>query len=111
MGALRATAFVVGLALLGATAHVTIAHTGGYGTPHSVLTIAIAAGVGIGALCYWRGLGRAPQGCRALARGCNRGRRGIRLPDDRRKACCRRATRSRRRYAQRRRHSTKPASV
>ena len=51
MGALRATAFVVGLALLGATAHITIAHTGGYGTPHSVLTIAVAAGVGIAALC------------------------------------------------------------
>jgi hypothetical protein len=51
MGALKATAFIVGLLLLGATAHVTIAHTGGYGTPHSILTIAIAAGVGIGALC------------------------------------------------------------
>ena len=51
MCALRATAFVVGLALLGATAHMTIAHTGGYGTPHSVLTIAVAAGVGMGALC------------------------------------------------------------
>lgn len=51
MNALRAVAFIVGLALLAATAHVTIAHSGGYGTPHSVLTFAIAAGVGVGALC------------------------------------------------------------
>lgn len=49
--ALKVVAFIVGLALLGATAHVTIAHTGGYGTPHSVLTLAIAGGIGIGALC------------------------------------------------------------
>lgn len=48
---LRPVAFVVGVALLGATAHVTISHTGGYETPHAVLTLAIAAGVGIGALC------------------------------------------------------------
>jgi hypothetical protein len=48
--ALKPIAFLVGLALLAAAAHVTIESTGGYGTPHAVLTMAIAAGVGIGAL-------------------------------------------------------------
>ena len=48
--ALKLIAFLVGLALLAATAHVTIESAGGYGTPHAVLTMAIAAGVGIGAL-------------------------------------------------------------
>ena len=51
---LRAVAILVGLGLLGATAHVTIQHTGGYATAHAVLTLAIAAGVGIGALCIGR---------------------------------------------------------
>jgi hypothetical protein len=51
MTALRVSAFVVGIALLGATAHVTIHHTGGYGSAHAALTLAIAAGVGVGALC------------------------------------------------------------
>jgi hypothetical protein len=51
MNILKPVAFVVGVALLGATAHVTVSHTGGYGSPHAVLTLAIAAGVGIGALC------------------------------------------------------------
>lgn len=50
MNPLKITAFVVGLALLGATAHVTIAHTGGYGTPHSILTMAIAGGVAVAAI-------------------------------------------------------------
>lgn len=47
---LNPIAFVVGLGLLAATGHVTISHTGGYTTPHAILTLAIAAGVGIGAL-------------------------------------------------------------
>lgn len=47
---LQGTTFAVGLALLAATAHVTIAHAGGYGSPHAVLTIAIALGVGVAAL-------------------------------------------------------------
>jgi hypothetical protein len=51
MTALKPAAFIVGVALLGATAHVTIHHTGGYGSAHAILTLAIAAGVGIGALC------------------------------------------------------------
>jgi hypothetical protein len=36
---------VVGALILGALAHVTVIATGGYGTPHSYLTIAIAIGV------------------------------------------------------------------
>jgi hypothetical protein len=51
MTALKASAFVVGIGLLGATAHVTIHHTGGYSSAHAALTLAIAAGVGVGALC------------------------------------------------------------
>ena len=50
MTALRGTAFAVGLALLVATAHATISATGGYGTAHSYVTLAIAAGVCISAL-------------------------------------------------------------
>jgi hypothetical protein len=45
---LRGIAFAAGLALLAATAHTTIGATGGYAGPHAVLTLAIAAGVGIG---------------------------------------------------------------
>ena len=54
---LRGLCILFGLAILGATAHVTIEHTGGYQSPHAVLTIAIAAGVGIGSLILgaaWR---------------------------------------------------------
>ena len=48
---LRLLAVLVGLALLAATAHVTVLATGGYNDPHAVLVIAITAGVGVGALC------------------------------------------------------------
>jgi hypothetical protein len=51
MTTLRLAAFIVGIGLLGATAHVTIHHTGGYSSAHAALTLAIAAGVGVGALC------------------------------------------------------------
>jgi hypothetical protein len=51
---LRCSAILVGLALLGATAHVTVSSTGGYGSTHAVLTLAIAAGVGIGSLAIGR---------------------------------------------------------
>lgn len=47
---LRALAVIIGAGVLAATAHVTISHTGGYGTPQAMLTLAISAGVGIGAL-------------------------------------------------------------
>lgn len=47
---IRVLAFVIGLCVLAATAHVTIVAAGGYGSPHAVLTLAIAAGTGIGAL-------------------------------------------------------------
>lgn len=63
--ALRGVALVVGLAILGATAHVTIAHTGGYGSAAAVLVLAVAGGVGIAALV----IGAASAaGRRALAR-------------------------------------------
>jgi hypothetical protein len=47
---LRALAIAVGLGLLAATAHISIAQSGGYGTPHSFIVLAVAAGVGVGAL-------------------------------------------------------------
>jgi hypothetical protein len=47
---LRGIAFVVGLALLSATAHATITTTGGYGTAHSFITMTVAAGVGVSAI-------------------------------------------------------------
>jgi hypothetical protein len=47
---LRALAIAVGLGLLAATAHISIAQSGGYGTPHSFIALAVAAGVGIGAV-------------------------------------------------------------
>ena len=50
MTLLRGTAFVVGAALLAATAHATIAAGGDYGSAHSFVTIAIAAGVAVAAL-------------------------------------------------------------
>jgi hypothetical protein len=58
MTAFRVVAFGVGLALLAATAHVTIAYTGGYAAPQALLTLAIALGVGVGALAIggaWSG--------------------------------------------------------
>jgi hypothetical protein len=47
---------------------VTILHTGGYATPHAVLTMAIAAGVGIGALCIGKAWSEKRRGL-ALAIG------------------------------------------
>ena len=46
----RWLAGAVGALILGAAAHVTIEHTGGYHTPHAILTAAIALGVAAGAL-------------------------------------------------------------
>jgi hypothetical protein len=46
----RGIAVLAGIAILTAAAHVTIEHTGGYGTAHAVLTMAIAGGVAVGAL-------------------------------------------------------------
>ena len=50
MTLLRGISLVVGVGLLGATAHATIAATGGYGSAHSFVTLAIAAGVAVAAL-------------------------------------------------------------
>jgi hypothetical protein len=58
MTGLRVAAALAGVLIVGATAHVTIIATGGYSTPHAVLTMAIAAGVSVGALCIgaaWSG--------------------------------------------------------
>ena len=61
---LRILAVVTGLMLLGGTAHVTVLASGGYHNPHAVLVLAIAAGVGVGALC----IGTAVmQGCLIIA--------------------------------------------
>ena len=46
----RGIAALAGVVILGAAAHVTIEHTGGYETPHAILTMAIALGVAIGAI-------------------------------------------------------------
>lgn len=50
MNALRRVTFAVGLALLAATAHVTITATGGYTQPGAILILCIALGGGVGAL-------------------------------------------------------------
>lgn len=50
MIALRCAAFGIGLAVLAATAHVTIAYNGGYTAPGAILTMAIALGVAVAAL-------------------------------------------------------------
>jgi hypothetical protein len=41
----RGIAILAGVTILAAAAHVTIEHTGGYSTPHAILTMAIAGGV------------------------------------------------------------------
>lgn len=50
MMALRRAAFGIGLAVLAATAHVTIAYNGGYTAPGAILTMAIALGVAVAAV-------------------------------------------------------------
>ena len=49
---LHSVAFLAGAAILAAVTHMTVLHTGGYGSPHSYVVIAVAAGVGIGSVCY-----------------------------------------------------------
>jgi hypothetical protein len=59
---LRAAATLVALALLGAAAHAIISHTEGYGSPHALMTLALAAGIAVGALSIgaaWRQRRRA----------------------------------------------------
>lgn len=46
----RFVAIAVGALLLAAVTHVTVLSTGGYGTPHSFVAIAVAAGVGAGSV-------------------------------------------------------------
>ena len=47
---IRAFAIICGLLILAAVAHATIIATGGYWTPQSYLTLAIAGGVGLGGI-------------------------------------------------------------
>ena len=49
---LRVAAYCAGMALLVATAHVSITYSGGYTEPHAILVIAIALGVAVGALAF-----------------------------------------------------------
>jgi hypothetical protein len=46
----RAIAILLGAMILAAVAHVTVQATGGYGTPHSYVTMAVAAGVAGGSV-------------------------------------------------------------
>lgn len=64
MTTLRGMSTVIGLALLGASAHVNVLAGGGYTSAHSVVTLSVAAGVGVGALAIGSAWG---QGRRALA--------------------------------------------
>ncbi len=47
---LRIAAIVAGLGILAAATHAVVVHTGGYGTPHSIITMAIATGVAVGSI-------------------------------------------------------------
>lgn len=49
---LRVACYLAGVALLAATAHVTITYSGGYTQPGAIQVIAIAMGVGVGALAF-----------------------------------------------------------
>ncbi len=49
---MRGVAIAVGAAILAAVTHVNIEAGPGYGTPHSYLTLAIAAGVGVSAFVF-----------------------------------------------------------
>lgn len=55
---LRSIAFLTGMGILAGAAHVTIVHGGGYGEAQAVLTVAIAAGVAVGALAIGGTSGR-----------------------------------------------------
>ncbi|MEM6496031.1 MAG: hypothetical protein AAF709_04815 [Pseudomonadota bacterium] len=55
---IRGLAIVAGCAILVATAHVIIEHTGGYGSDNAVLTMAITGGIMVGALAIGDALAR-----------------------------------------------------
>src|SRR5262245_41843341 len=52
----RGIAILVGAAVLAAVTHLTVLYTGGYGSAHSYLVIAVAAGVGAASVFYNRAL-------------------------------------------------------
>lgn len=70
---LRCAAAVAAVALLAAAAHAVVTHAGGYGTPHSIITLTLAAGVAVGALAIgraWQARRRAVALSLALALIC-----------------------------------------
>jgi hypothetical protein len=70
MTAVRVLALLVGVLLLAAVAHATVMYTGGYGTAQSWLTLAVAAGAGVGGVCTgvaWTARRRALAACFAFA--------------------------------------------
>ena len=84
---MRSVAVVGGILILAAVAHVTVLHTGGYFTPHSWLTIAVAAGVGVASVCSglaWaadrRWLALCLIGAPVDSRAADRGTRGAAGP-------------------------------
>jgi hypothetical protein len=50
IAAMRLIAFLAGLTVIAATAHVNVTNAGGYGAPGAVLTLAIALGVAVAAM-------------------------------------------------------------
>jgi hypothetical protein len=63
---MRWAACLVGALILSAVAHVNVAATGGYGTAHSYLALAIAAGVALGAVVIGKAWSERRRGLAAL---------------------------------------------
>jgi hypothetical protein len=63
---MRWAACLVGALILAAVAHVNVAATGGYGTAHSYLALAIAAGVALGAVIIGKAWSERRRGLAAL---------------------------------------------
>ena len=53
---IKILATLAGLGLLGATAHVTVAASGGYASEHAPVVIAVAIGVAVGSVCIGKAL-------------------------------------------------------
>ncbi|MEI9899211.1 MAG: hypothetical protein WDN31_02710 [Hyphomicrobium sp.] len=62
----RALAFIVGVGILAAVAHVTIISTGGYAQPAAAMVIALACGVAIGAVAVGQALAHDRRALAAL---------------------------------------------
>ena len=72
---IRLASVLVGLAILGAAAHVNIAYTGGYNTPHAILTLAVAAGLAVlgGIWLLWARHAAGPRVPRDIKAALHRG--------------------------------------